>query len=342
MGTPSIVRRIVWVSALSLHATCLVALAQAPGASRTVRDHLWVWGNAEMTKPGPHTLSTFAEASPADRARLLGVPNIIMAGEGLPRDDDKAEDQTRSVDALKNLVWEIAADDEKGGPPFVYTQTIARLKRLLSRHSTIQAVLVDDMSTVKIDQGFKPEHLKQLRGLLAEHRLPQKLWGVLYTMTFNRKGIDEYIRQLDVINLWVWHAKDTRDLEKHVAHCRRTFPDKPIVLGLYLYDYGDNRRMPAQLLAAQCDAALKLLHAGQVRDIVFLTINNDSDALTWTADWIKRVGGQSIGSPLPPTGPSNPGAHLRIHSHSQATHSDSHRRKPGISWAAPGLRMMPA
>lgn len=47
---------------------------------------MWVWGNPEMGKPGEHTSATFAQASPAQRARLLGVPNVVLAGHGLPND----------------------------------------------------------------------------------------------------------------------------------------------------------------------------------------------------------------------------------------------------------------
>ena len=59
---------------------------------KVIRDLMWVWGNPGMAEEGPHTAASFAQAGPAERARLLGVPNIIMAGKGLPRDDQKAED----------------------------------------------------------------------------------------------------------------------------------------------------------------------------------------------------------------------------------------------------------
>ena len=57
-----------------------------------VRDVMWVWGNPEMAEEGAHTHKTFAQAGPAERAQLLGVPNIVMAGHGLSRDDGLAED----------------------------------------------------------------------------------------------------------------------------------------------------------------------------------------------------------------------------------------------------------
>ncbi len=291
---------VVAVSALGVGHPCLAAEGTKPKPApvreaKTIRDLMWVWGNPEMAKKGPHTLATFAQASPAERARLLGVPNVLMAGLGLPDDDRQAEALTKQVASSPHLVWEISPDGEGLGPPFVYRETIASIRKLTKRHPQIEGVLLDDMSTQKINRGFKPEHIRQIRGLLSDTHGQAKVWGVLYTMSMNRKGIRKYIDELDVINLWTWHAKDVVDLTRNVARCEQQYPGKPIVLGLYLYDYGGNRRMPLDLLERQCTTALQLAHARRIKGIVFLTITNDAEAVKWAADWIKRVGGQRIG-----------------------------------------------
>jgi len=275
-------------------AVVVVLATGAFGAPMTVRDVMWVWGNPEMGKPGPHTLATFAQANPAERAKLLGVPNIVMAGLGLPDDDTQGEALTKGVSSFRRLVWEISPDGEGLGPPFVYRKTIASVRKLAARYPTIEAVLLDDMSTVKIDRGFKPEHVRQVRQLIGDRHDKIKLWGVLYTMSMDRAGIRDYIAELDVINLWTWHAKDIPALERNVARTERMFPGKPIVVGLYLYDYGGGRRMPIDLLKRQCETALRLVHARRIRGIVFLTINNDADTVGWAAQWIRRVGRQTI------------------------------------------------
>ncbi len=272
-----------------------VAIAAEPEPAGRIRDVLWVWGNPEMVKPGPHTVATFAGASPAERARLLDVPNVVMAGLGLPNDDQKAEELTRQVAAARRIAWEITPEGEHSDRPFDYRSSAARVRKLADKYPQIQGVLLDDMSTVKIDRGFKPEHIRQLRELLGEANARIKVWGVLYTMSFDRKGMSDYIKELDVINLWTWHAKDVVHLEKNVARCERQYPGKPIIVGLYLYDYGENRRFPPELLEKQCAVALELACAGRIQGIVFLTINDDPEAVKWTADWIKRVGDRKIG-----------------------------------------------
>jgi hypothetical protein len=294
-----------WVTSLLLFGLCVdLKTGQSAAPEQTqnltkrpqfVRDLFWAWGNPEMTKPGTQTLATFAQASPVRRAQLLGAPNIFMAGFGLPDDEQEADRLTRQVLGLKRVVWEISADG-KGGPPFVYERRMGVLRRLADKYPQIEGVLLDDMSTVSINKGFKPEHIRHIRTLLPGEYRRIKIWGVVYTMSFNRPQMNDYIRELDVILMAEWHAKRVVNLEQNVDRLRRLFPGKPIVLGLYLYDYGGGRRMPMDLLKRQFDIALKLAHAGAIEGIEMTTINNDPEVVQWTADWIRRVGDQRIGA----------------------------------------------
>jgi hypothetical protein len=275
------------------------AVAEGAGAQARVGDILWVWGNPEMGVAGTHSAFTFAEASPSERAQLLGTPNIIMAGMGLPDDDNESAKLTQEVSHAPRLVWEIAPDTHEGAVPFSYDQTVARVRQLAASHPQIEGVLLDDMTSVAIDKGFEPGHIRRIRELLGDTNDQVKVWGVVYTMNLGRDNIDAYLAELDVINLWTWHAKDIPQIRKHVEDLRAQFPEKPIVLGLYLYDYGDGRAMPLDVLAEQCETALELVRAGMVQDIVFLTITNDAATVGWAADWIEHVKDEPLVAPAP-------------------------------------------
>lgn len=293
---------------------CVVAMIMVVGlvselpaapqdAPRTVRELMWVWGNPEMAEPGPHTLDTFAQATSPQRARLLGTSNIVMAGTGLPDDQTKARQLTDRVKTFSRLVWETTPDGEGIGPPFVYKKRMTQIRELARQYPQLEGVLLDDMTTGKMNRGFKAEHVRHIRQELGPLHEQIKIWGVAYTMSLEREGVNELLEEVDVINLWQWHANRLPNLEKHVSHCEKRFPDKPIILGLYLYDYGNGRKIPLDLLELQCATALKLAHEGRIEGIVFLTIKNDRAAVSWTADWIAQVGDQVLGAPKPTTPP---------------------------------------
>lgn len=273
------------------------------GVPDSLRDITWVWGNPEMGKPGPHTPASYAEAYPMERARLLGASNVIMAGNGIPAMDEEAIAYMTSIGANARVVWEMNLMGDEGAAPFAIPETIARAARLAERFPNIEGVLLDDMTTVAIDKGFTPEHLRALRSELEAASPGLDLWGVVYSMSLSKPGLAEYVRELDVINLWIWHGEDTPFIAHYVAQCERLFPGKPIVVGLYMHDYGGGHPMPANLLERQCAIAKSLVEAGRIEGLVFLSIDSDAEAIQWTADWLAGNGD----GPLPP-----PAASLRL------------------------------
>lgn len=267
-----------------------LAAAQEP---ESFHKTLWAWGNPEMTQPGAHTTASFAQAGPMERARILGVPNVIMAGLGLPDSDEAAEARMMEISDAQRVIWEIAPRKENGETSFDYSETIARVKRLAARHPKVEGVLLDDMSTIAIDAGLRPEHIRAIRDQLGPDNDRVRIWGVVYTMNLHAPELAAYVRELDVINLWTWHARDLPQLEENVAYCAAQWPDKPVVLGLYLHDYGEGRTIPDDLLEHQNNAALALAQDKRISGIVCLTIDNEPETVFQMAQWIRAQTGQA-------------------------------------------------
>jgi hypothetical protein len=291
----------------AIHVGAINAAGDGLGTPAKVRDILWVWaipGRGEQSAV-PQTLASFGQASPARRMELLQVPNVIMAGSGIPNEQTLALAHTEAVQHADRIVWEILPDGEVDyHDKFQYEQRARQVCELAAKHPQIVGILLDDMTSVAVRNGFKPEHIRALKDQLARElikvgRSPTsadlETWGVVYTMNFDQKNIADYIEELDVINLWVWKPSELENLESSVEHCRKSFPGKSVVLGLYLYDYAYGRPMPAEIHQRQCETALKLVRAGKIDGIVFLTNDKDDNAIhEWTADWIKQVGNQAL------------------------------------------------
>ncbi|NUM56270.1 MAG: DUF1080 domain-containing protein [Candidatus Hydrogenedentes bacterium] len=268
----------------------LMAAGLVVFADDSFRDSVWVWGNPEMAREGRHTAVSFAQASPMERARILGAPNVIMAGHGLPSSDESADREMAGVRDARRIVWEIAPA-VGGSAPFDYSDSIARIKRLAAQHPAIEGILLDDMSTVAIGAGLKPEHIRAIREQLGSDNERIRIWGVVYSMNLRDPMLDAYVRELDVINLWTWHARDLPQLAENVAYCAAQWPDKPIVVGLYLHDYGDGRPIPADLLQQSNETALSMARGKQIHGVVYLTIDNEPEAVLRTAQWLREQAG---------------------------------------------------
>ena len=273
-------------------ASCLVACVSATGQD-DLRNMLWVWGNPEMGRPGAHTSASFAEAAPMERARILGVPHVIMAGNGVPNSDETAEHDMLGIDGAERVVWEISPSKASGASAFDYSEVIGRVTRLAAQYPKIEGVLLDDMSTVAVSAGLKPEHICAIRDQLGTDNARIRIWGVVYTMNLHDPALAAYVQELDVINLWTWHARDLPQLEENVAYCAAQWPDKPIVVGLYLHDYGEGRSIPADLAQQQNETALALVRDKRIAGIVYLTITNEPETVSQTAGWIREHTGQS-------------------------------------------------
>ncbi len=287
-------------------AVCLFAAAlSALGQTRKFGDLLWVWGipqgiaaydigagrMIETNEP-----ARFAQANAVSKARILGVSNVAMAGSGLPSDLREAKRLSREVGGLRRVAWEFGPDNGEG-PPFVYTRKVEILRKLRAKHKHIEAVLIDDMLTSQRKQGLRVEHIATLRQQLAASVPDIRMWGIVYTMNLKDPSLPGYLKLLDVVNLWTWRAEELRDLDANFAEAEKLAGGKPIVLGLYLYDYGKNRQMPRGLMELQCEKALALAKQGRVHGVIFLLVSNAAETVEWTRAWIARVAGEPV--PLP-------------------------------------------
>jgi hypothetical protein len=287
----------------ALAALLFLVLAVPPWAAGAhLIDMLWVWGipegNGGYEMGKGRMLSTtdpaaFAQADAQSKAAILGIPNVLMAGDGLPNDLRRAGELSRGIAGLKRIGWELGPDGGDG-PPFVYTEKIAILKKLKQQYPRIEAVSIDDMLTSQRKKGLHPDDIATLRRQLHASVPGVSMWGIVYTMNLADPVLPEYLKSIDVVNLWTWRADELRDLDAKFAAAEKLAGGKPIVLGLYLYDYGGHRKMPPDLLQLQCEKALALARQKRIRGIVFLAVNNDAGAVTWTRDWIRKVRDQAI------------------------------------------------
>jgi hypothetical protein len=262
-------------------------------------DRFWAWATLpNALRSDPTGIDRDSTMTPAAGAADLGVPSIIMAGF-LPPTDAEAD----AVKHLTRVAWEMSfgtpADMEANRPNFDFSQNLRPIQDLATRYPNVEAVLLDDLTTMDITRrGMPPSVLADLSFELHSRPRPLSLWGVVYTMSFDIPNLRDYLNFLDVISLWVWHARDLPRLDEYLDHCNELSGGKPVILGLYLHDWGDKRQMPLDLMEFQCERARQYLQQKRIIGAVFLAtsvLDVGLPAVAWTREWFTRVRDEEVG-----------------------------------------------
>ncbi len=116
-----------------------------------------------------------------------------------------------------------------------------------------------------------------------------KLWAVVYSHELTPEAWAGFQPFIDVVNLWVWEAKNLQHLDEYIAQCRELFPDKPLILGCYLRHYPGAEPMPMELLKLQWECVLRHIQQGTIDGysiIATVLIDGQQEQANWVRDFI--------------------------------------------------------
>ncbi len=161
---------------------------------------------------------------------------------------------------------------------------------LAAKHPNVTGGFFDDVLLSIRDGKLTPEQFHELhRTLTANRRL--KLWTVVYTHELDAARWAPIKESVDVVNLWVWSAKDLVNLDRDLDRCRAIFGNKPVNLGCYLRDYPGHRGVPMDLLKFQWERVAKYLGEGSISGYSILgttLIDEHIEQAQWVRDFIAR------------------------------------------------------
>jgi len=261
-----------------------------------VKDRLWIWGHEAGSHNNQYLLQGLSRMTPAEGAYYLDVPNLIMVryeGKPAPPFDQHA----MALTPLKRVVWSIVG---AGGKTEV--NEVEAVVDLAKRFPNICGVQMDDFFRRKPDEAgriavYFPDELNTMRKQLILDNRRLDIWVTLYTHDLGLPNLGEYLKQCDVVTYWTWRAEELSTLEQSMDRLEQLCPTCRKVLGCYMYDYGDQRPMPVQLMRNQCELGLKWLREDRIEGMIFLAsciCDLGLGAVEWTCEWIKEVGSLPI------------------------------------------------
>lgn len=224
-----------------------------------LNNNLWTWGHKVNGHYGYWGIDIESKTTPAQAAELFHSANILMV---MPPSEEEAAD----VAGYDKVIWQITAEDG-----FDFSRDINAVKSLARQYPNIKGVIIDDLTSQEIGKGMTPEDLAKVRELVKSGDIPLEFWGVLYSMNFTIPRIEEYMRLLDVITLWTWEARDLVNMEADFKKAKEIVGDIPIIRGVYVYDFGESRQMPMDMMEYQCSVVEKWMKEEVIAGAIMLS-----------------------------------------------------------------------
>lgn len=145
---------------------------------------------------------------------------------------------------------------------------------------------MDDFFAPERMERFPPNVLKKIQNRLNDNNLD--FWCVLYNSRID-DDLTEYLDCFDGISFWIWGCEKIVDLDKYLERYFAITKNKKKMLGIYLYDYLDDKTQPMdiKLFEKQLSKYFELLKENKIDGIIFCS-NTVGDAPLETNQMLKE------------------------------------------------------
>ena len=235
-----------------------------PAGKPAFRDLGWVWegqGLDPKVPPSIYGLGQGARYFGLSRVNYLFHPNDVHALRLLKDYDEVTCD-------ISKWGWEWIDGNPKclvTGDPATVRREGEQVAGLTKQFSNITGVYCDDLMGLMERYKYGPKEFGELRAAIREANPGLKLWTVVYTHEFEKAAFWIGMRpHIDVVTLWIWNSENIIHMHKYVDQCRKLFPAKPIVMGVYLRDYTPATPVPVDRVLSQMKGIAELIGKGKL------------------------------------------------------------------------------
>ena len=226
-------------------------------------DKLWNWGHLE----GSHNKITKLDCAmtPEDFARVYGIRNAFIVSYG-GNIQPPFNHLAKRFSSLKEVKWSVLGDASTPIPDAELGNT-EDILAVLGDAENITGGVVDDFFSPKRMERFPPEVLKKIKCALNAEGLD--FWCVLYENQLDL-DLEKYLDCFDGVTFWIWKSAEIPNAESHIKKLTSLIKGKPLMLGVYLFDYGTgNIPMDAGLFEAQLSLYFRHLRDGEADGVIF-------------------------------------------------------------------------
>ncbi len=247
-----------------------------------LKEKLWNWGHLE----GSHNKIVPFECkmSPEAFAKEYGIENSFIVSYG-GNIQPPFNDLAKRMSCLRQVKWSVLGDASSPLPDAELGNTDDVID-VLSDAKNINGCVMDDFFAPERMERFPPKILKKIQNRLNENGLD--FWCVLYNGRID-DDLTEYLDCFDGISFWVWGCEKIVNLDKYLERYFAIAKNKKKMLGVYLYDYLDDKTQPMNinLFEKQMSKYFELLKENKIDGIIFCS-NTVGDAPLETNRMLKE------------------------------------------------------
>lgn len=273
---------------------CLAILVGLAGAAapRPSSEEYWMWGHhpdsfdVAAAKGEDYNFPKGRRIDMADACRFFGVGKCcVVRWRGLPA--YPYDDYARQFTNLDEIAWSIV---DSGTESFAWKQDEAL--RLAGRHGNLTTFFLDDFFNGDWKR-LSPADLEAFKRRAQAVNPKSRLACVLYA---DMNGVNPEFKPTldvcDVVSLWFWNGKSLVTMRAKVEELRKLIgPEKKVLLGIYLWDFGGKKPLTRAETAAQLATAEWLLDRKLVNGLIFhctplvdLNLESVDCARSWLKD----------------------------------------------------------
>ncbi len=258
---------------------------------KTLRDKLWIWGQSpdiHWIDDNVYRLPGHSRMTPMEGAIYFDIPNMCrIRMSGMPK---APFDQEQLVlEGCQEVVWSLLGAEGEEITEWGDLEEVARQAR---KYENITGGVFDDFFSPARMRTFTPERLRHVKNRLSELAgRNMDTWVVCYEIKFDIPNLAEYLNSFDVITFWTWNGSALVDLEKNLDHVRSLAPDKRLLAGCYMWNYGEACPLTVEQMKLQTDIYLEYLKKGKIDGIVVCSNcigDLDIEAVYWMKNWIRE------------------------------------------------------
>ena len=261
----------------------------------SIKDKLWLLGET----PGSHhkvkgyKLPGENKMTPVEGLEYFGIGNLCRMKMRSDMGMSFLDDPHIVGDAIEKLSLTLVGSCAWRPDPGK-RDDMEQILEIAKRDKRLVSAINDDFFNADRMAIYTPEVLHDQHEILhSALDRPIDFWSVVYERSY-LENVDIYAhaREYDLSTFWVWYSENIPDMQKYLDWAKTLTKDGRVILGVYMYDYGNCCPLPDDLMKMQLDFAYEKLISGEIEGAMLHSSCNMDIGLTSTAitkEWIDAI-----------------------------------------------------